>query len=499
MPDFAIDRQLRAQADANTTRLALSAPERGRDLIVAASPAACACGVRARQTASAARALCAGLQVRPYDDENDCSALEALAAQLICISPDLALDPRLSGSQRGIFVEISRTQDLFGGELATLQGAHRLVHKLGYRAVVAVSPGFASSRILSWSQAKLPLRMKEGEARKALGPLPWAALELPSAKARDLQELGVQTLADLLALPRAGLAARFGDEVAKACDQALGEGGGDEQLPRFKAPKIYRERLEWWPPRGDLGPILFAAKRLFDAAENWLSAQQKALVEARLTIGLSEKGQKLPLRLRPSAPLASAESLNRLLQSRLESIELPAAAENVELLFIETSSLCAEQGELFEAPQRAWQQESYQLLDRLRGRLGEHRVLRAELLAESRPEYAFAWREFGGAGQTFESKVKTLVPSLRRPLFLESPPRPLQVSCDAAGRPQSIEKGPQRGPLRCASGPERIEGGWWEGRPVRRHYFEVETKSGAHLWIFRDLLSGAWFQHGTFD
>ena len=46
-------------------------------------------------------------------------------------------------------------------------------------------------------------------------------------------------------------------------------------------------------------------------------------------------------------------------------------------------------------------------------------------------------------------------------------------------------------------GPERIETGWWRGRPVGRDYFRVETAAGCRFWLFRRLRDGKWFLHGS--
>ena len=49
---------------------------------------------------------------------------------------------------------------------------------------------------------------------------------------------------------------------------------------------------------------------------------------------------------------------------------------------------------------------------------------------------------------------------------------------------------------RCLRGPERIEGGWWDGADVQRDYYVTETGEGARLWVYREQLSGRWFLHG---
>ena len=48
-------------------------------------------------------------------------------------------------------------------------------------------------------------------------------------------------------------------------------------------------------------------------------------------------------------------------------------------------------------------------------------------------------------------------------------------------------------------GPERIETGWWRGRPVGRDYYRIETTTGRRFWLFRRLRDGKWFLHGMFE
>ena len=47
---------------------------------------------------------------------------------------------------------------------------------------------------------------------------------------------------------------------------------------------------------------------------------------------------------------------------------------------------------------------------------------------------------------------------------------------------------------------ERIETGWWDGKPVGRDYFVAANPSGARLWIYRELSGDKnWYLHGIFE
>ena len=71
-------------------------------------------------------------------------------------------------------------------------------------------------------------------------------------------------------------------------------------------------------------------------------------------------------------------------------------------------------------------------------------------------------------------------------------------SCPTGRRCEFRCAGRQQRIARCW-GPERIETGWWRGRPVGRDYYRVETAAGRRFWLFRRLRDGHWFLHGMFE
>ena len=62
-----------------------------------------------------------------------------------------------------------------------------------------------------------------GMTRQALRPLPVQALRLSEPTLQLLQRLGIERIGQLWDLPRAGLAARLGNDVLQRSDQATGE------------------------------------------------------------------------------------------------------------------------------------------------------------------------------------------------------------------------------------------------------------------------------------
>lgn len=42
-----------------------------------------------------------------------------------------------------------------------------------------------------------------------------------------------------------------------------------------------------------------------------------------------------------------------------------------------------------------------------------------------------------------------------------------------------------------------VEDRWWAPAPIRRRYWEVVTRGGQNLVLFKDLQSGSWFRQAS--
>jgi hypothetical protein len=127
-------------------------------------------------------------------------------------------------------------------------------------------------------------------------------------------------------------------------------------------------------------------------------------------------------------------------------------------------------------------------------------------VAEHRPHYAWQARNSFddvpncATAPTFASQAhapalladarRTNSLVLQRPLWVLNEPQSLRTE---RGKPS------YRGILKCISGPERIETGWWDDDGIARDYFVATNPHGACLWIYRDRSrDGGWYLHGMF-
>jgi protein ImuB len=467
-----------------------------------------------------------------------------LARRLLRVTPDVCLDPFVAdhgdevleahpGSRDGsLLLEIGRTAHHFGGEAALVSKVGERCRRLGLLAAIGVDDTPEAARVRARAS-----RLRESGELAPLAALPWRALAPPPPIADTLGFLGVRTIGDLLYLPRAGLATRTSIAFVQQLQRMLGE--LEEPLERIAPPYRFDQTIELAGAATHAGPLLAAARELFERAERELEGRGEALVSAIVKFVPLDRHREgappqLAIELAPSEPTRSARLLVRLLEHRLERERLAAPIELVELVFDHTLELRAAQEPLFAegsggsaadpALDRDLQHEIAVLRDRLAVRLGVDRVLTAELLADHRPEVAFRWKEHGPArvaeagrgaraaagaqGRSANADEARGLPDPpiaaapaagARPLELLPWPEPIRVEADADQRPHELREEGRSCSLRPIRGPERVASGWWDGHDVERAYFEVEAEDGSHLWLFRDLKTGAWYLHGAFS
>jgi protein ImuB len=306
--------------------------------------------------------------------------------------------------------------------------------------------------------------------------LPLTCLGWPEDTVVTLAGLGIQSVADLLRLPRAGFAARFGPRLLDELDEGLGRRPAPRR--RHVVPERFDERLE-------LPGAAESIALLEPVLEHGL-ARLEAFLRLRasgihlLRVDLLHRGQA-PTRL--SFPLArmagDASGLRVLLRERFGRCRLNAPVTALRLRSGVLLPLVIRDAGLFERGQGADPEATAHLLDLLRARLGHDAVFSVQAVAEHRPERAFRVAEPG------------LAPRLPVPWPATRPARPLWMLAE----PQPLDG--WEGAL--VTGPERIETGWWDGHDVRRDYYVARSRAGVRLWIFRERPPGqGWFLHGIF-
>lgn len=442
-----------------------------RQRILVCDAKAAARGLRAGMPVSAAFALAPNLRLRERDAAAETEALLGIAAWAMQCTPNVALDfPDLA------LLEVSGSLKLFGG-LGEIEARLRQgLAAMGYSIRLAAAP---TPRAASWfaRAGRHCLIADAALLERELSALPVSVLQCEEEEA--LSSIGVRSIGELLALPRDGLARRFGQGLLDALDQALG------RLPDPHGfcvlPEKFYAAIELPAEATQAEALLFAAKRLLAQLEGFLAA--RAAGTRQMLISLAHRhAPATRIELGMVAPCREAAHFALLLRERLQqtALPLPVCAIALEVKAIEPLEHCNQNlfaDELRE--QGNWQR----LVERLRARLGNAAVHGMALRADHRPEQASLPAEPGAKQLALDFKL--------RPFWLLDRPQALaendSVPC-------------HDGPLKLLAGPERIESGWWDGADVARDYFVARAANEALLWVYRERRpAGAWYLHGIFS
>nr|WP_272212929.1 DNA polymerase Y family protein [Marinicella sp. W31]MDC2878859.1 DNA polymerase Y family protein [Marinicella sp. W31] len=168
-------------------------------------------------------------------------------------------------------LDITGAAHLFGGEEAMLEDMKaRLL-----RTRLSVKIGIADTRGAAWALSHFaPGIAPAGKTSAALGPLSVAALRIDDKTATALKRLGLNTIADMTALPRATLARRFDMALIERLEQATGARG--EAVSPLSEPPHYGVRMTFPEPIGLVDDVMAAISRLLDTLCLRLKTRKRA-------------------------------------------------------------------------------------------------------------------------------------------------------------------------------------------------------------------------------
>lgn len=441
--------------------------------VLLGNPDAEAAGVHPGVRITAAQALCPQLVLRQRDPRAEQNTLRRLAGWGLQFTPTVALHP-----PQALLLEIGGSLRYFGGLTPLLAQLRAGLRALGYRHRLGIAPPPTAAWMLAVAGDEQPV-LPGQSLQQRLGPLPMTLLAADPTHHEALRGLGVQTVADCLALPRAGLARRLSPELLQRLDRALGR--SPDPRESYHPPGAFHSRIELPAEVTHSHRLSFALNRLLRELCGLLRGTGRGV--QRLQVTLEHRRQPTTsLELGTLAPSRDPEHLLGLLRERLERFKLPAPVIAVGLSARQLQHLEQQPVPLLDSPAEHGVCQWRALLERLAARLGSPRIRGLGGRAEHRPERAWCYTPPGEGQPAGESA--------RRPLWLLPQPQPLSVY---EGRPL------WQGPLVLEQGPECIETGWWDGADIRRDYYVAVNPAGSRLWIFRDHRPPrGWFLHGVF-
>jgi protein ImuB len=469
---------------------------RGTRRIAAVGPEAARLGLYPGQKAADAAALVPGLETAEAEPEADAQALVELARWCVRFSPAVAPDP-----PDGLFLDVEGVAHLFGGEAAMLDELRARLAAAGlpFRLAVADTPGAAWA--LAHFGADGAVAPAGGQAA-LLEPLPPAALRLDPAAAAQIERLGLRTLRELMAVPRAPLARRFGAQTLRRLDQALGR--EPEALAFERPPTPWFARLAFAEPISAPQDMARAACDVAGRLCARLEAKGQGARRFELAFHRLD-GKALAVGVGLALPGRDAARIGRLFAPKLETLDPGFGIEVVTLAAFGTEAVRGRQARLDAGPEAAVEAGLAPLVDRLVNRLGPERVWRAARVESHVPEQAVTRHA------PLSPAAAGWDPATPRPLRLFRRPEPVEgvIALTPDDPPSQFRWRGQVRRVRRAEGPERIGEEWWRADIDEvsvghvRDYYRVEDVSGARFWLFRAGLyepgrPARWWLHGVF-
>ena len=539
-PRLAAERLLRMDRGYMDAPFAVVKDQNNMQVLASLSLAAEAEGLSPGQPLRDAQAMCPGLITRLANPLAEAQVLTVLRRWAGKFSPWVGEEPPAS-----LVIDLTGCAHLFGGEEPLLQQIHDDCEDLG----LTVRCGIADTVGTAWALARFagqpaPL-MRTGDAidqeayatraravkrrnwerggpapktgpaierpnriappgktHSALAPLPVAALRIDADTATALGRLGLRRIGDLTGMPRAALARRFGRDLVRRLDQALGS--DPEPVSPARAPMHFAVRLTLPEPIGLDTDIMAGLDRLLPELEKRLTARGRGARRLRLQLfGSDQTMQSIEIGL--ARPSAAPDRIKPLLIMKLPDIDAGFGIDCLRLEAHVTEPVHAHQhrGHMDAAADGQARLASGTGLDDLIGRLGARigleAITRAHPADSNIPEKtshrtAAAWSDPAGNWPK---------PPTPRPLTIWQP-EPVMAP-DTPAPPARFRWRRRSHTTTAVSGPERISPEWWlddpNWRSGVRDYWQVTTATGQRLWLYYAhgaSMSSGWFCQGSF-
>ena len=480
--------------------LVTAVADHGRRVVASISAEARALGITTGMTVTKARSFAPDLEVIDADPAADLEGLRKLALWAgQRYAPVVAADP-----PDGLWLDITGCAHLFDNERALVKDLHRRVAAFGLHVQIAVADTAGCAHAVArYVPAGRPVTIEPGDHRKALALLPVAALRLEPGVVESMRKLGFERIEQLIAEPRAPLAKRFGKNLYRRLDQALG------MVPEPIEPLFPQHSPS--STRGLMEPIVTPeafARVIRDLVADITSQLVRTGKGARRLDCYFHRvdGHIQAVRVGTATATREPAHLSKLLVARIETVEPGLGIERMTLVVPMLDQMGPSQSEGLATGRRG--PDLGELVDALANRFGQRRLYRTSPKASAMPERSVNLTPALGAanGMNWEA-------DLPRPSRMLSPPEPVDVTAMLPDHPPAMFIWRRkRFRVAQADGPERLHGEWWReagheaDQPfLVRDYYQVETVTGGRYWLFRqgdgeNPATGPmrWFIHGAF-
>ena len=513
LPNIALDRlkrMTRGQGDENSSSngMVIVRTEYGRRTIIATCPVSEKLGIVVGWSLGDALALHSKLLVGEIDPMKDKMELTTLANWCGRYTPFVAFDEsRIEIGERGLWLDITGCAHLFGGEKKLLDDIiDRLCHiGLTARGVIADTPG-AAWALTHFGKLSSQI-IKPGSQQAAIADLPLIGLRLPTSLVEDLSKVGLRQIKSLFSIARAPLRARFGAEVRKRLDQALGLEAEPISPQISHSPDLVRFVLP--DPISTMDSILVVLECLLERLIKKLEIKSLGTRELKVLLYRVD-GQLDKLIVSTSQTNRDKSIFSKLFFEKFNNFILDSGVDVIILEATNVDIYQPLQPDLISQSDRINSEISV-LVDRLINRFGSSSVIRRSLQESYSPERSET--AFPVSSNLHYSKITQSIGSsfedtlTVRPLYLLQRPEYIEPLTEC-NRPLPFQFRWRHTlvNVRRANGPERIAPEWWlvEDYYKTRDYFRIEDSDGRRYWLFKERMKQSkkkpsWYLHGLFS
>lgn len=429
-----------------------------------------------------ARAICPELATRPADLAREAAALASLRRWASRYAPMVATD-----GADGLMADISGVPHLFGGEADLREDLQARLERAGLHAASAIAGTRGAAHALARHGGGI---VADGGLAEGIGHLPVTALRVDHKTAEALARVGLSRIADLIPLPRAPLARRFGPGLVLRLDQVLGAQA--EPVAAEPDAPSFSVRMTLPEPIGLQSDVTAGLERLLERLCARLTATHQGARRVRLELRRVDRGTA-QVEIGLARPMRDPARIAALFAKGIGEIDAGFGIDALRLSAPVIEPLPPEQI----GGGHAIRQEDAlaDLLSSLGNRIGFDRVLRLLPAQSLIPERSFLMAPAAYAAP----EAPPLQSGPLRPITL-FPPEPATA---ASGHPPaSFRWRRMRLTTLRATGPERITPEWCFHDPAwrsgLRDYWRIETREGPRLWLFHTPQAPAWHVQGEF-
>jgi len=435
-------------------------------------------GIKKGMGLGSASALCRELQVHAYDFESEKVKLKEIAHWLYIVTSDISFC-----TPNGLLLRASNMLALHDGlsnYWRTLK-AHLDVLQLNYTYATAYSP--LAARLLARTGLNLVTDKADTlftELKKCPLSMAVSEVELSTKQVDQLSRVGVKTFNDLLSIPTADLANRFGVEMVNYVGRL--KGLFHHPVHFYYPPERFSQYLEMLFDVENISFLVKPLRKLLSQLEAFLTIRGQFAHE--LSLVLHQRDQEDCLVTASSSEGEShAEKWASLFELRFESVKLAAPVTGLTLSASRLAAKRDNTADLFDGKQGDVSPQ--ELISILQAKLGPDAVQGIMLTEDARPHLStqFCKPLQSSVAQPTKSQSRITIPVNKRLL------RPSIL----LPRPQALHE-----KVTIIQGPERLATGWWDANAMTRDYFIARAVSGRWLWVFRTP-EQYWFLHGFFS